>query len=136
MVAARDPRSASWARNAATAAARNGNRRPQSPPGRPRRRAESSPAPILARRPTSGVIGSQLKIVATLPGQIPEASTSAMVSSATRFCSSLTELVPVGAFWEAESEHQDYLERYPEGYNCHFVRPGWELPRRAEAKAS
>jgi peptide-methionine (S)-S-oxide reductase len=48
----------------------------------------------------------------------------------------VTELVPVGPFWEAEPEHQDYLERYPGGYTCHFVRRGWKLPRRAEAKAS
>jgi peptide-methionine (S)-S-oxide reductase len=41
-----------------------------------------------------------------------------------------TELSPVGDFWEAEPEHQDYLERYPTGYTCHFVRPGWKLPRR------
>jgi peptide-methionine (S)-S-oxide reductase len=48
----------------------------------------------------------------------------------------VTELAPVGPFWEAEPEHQDYLEHYPDGYTCHFVRPGWRLPRRAEAKAS
>ncbi|MFC5579888.1 peptide-methionine (S)-S-oxide reductase MsrA [Rhodanobacter terrae] len=41
-----------------------------------------------------------------------------------------TELAPAGDFWEAEPEHQDYLERYPDGYTCHFVRPGWRLPRR------
>jgi peptide-methionine (S)-S-oxide reductase len=43
----------------------------------------------------------------------------------------VTELEPVGAFWDAEPEHQDYLERRPDGYTCHFVRPGWVLPRRA-----
>ena len=43
----------------------------------------------------------------------------------------VTELEPVGDFWEAEPEHQDYLERIPNGYTCHFVRPGWVLPRRA-----
>ncbi len=43
----------------------------------------------------------------------------------------VTELVPAGDFWEAEPEHQDYLERYPGGYTCHFVRPGWKLPRRS-----
>ena len=37
---------------------------------------------------------------------------------------------------QAEPEHQDYLERYPNGYTCHFVRPGWRLPKRAEATAS
>ena len=44
-----------------------------------------------------------------------------------------TEVSPVGDFWEAEPEHQDYLERIPNGYTCHFVRPGWKLPRRADA---
>ena len=41
---------------------------------------------------------------------------------------------PAGAFWEAEPEHQDYLQHYPNGYTCHFVRPGWKLPRRAAAE--
>ena len=45
----------------------------------------------------------------------------------------VTELAPVGEFWEAEPEHQDYLERYPDGYTCHFIRPDWKLPRRAVA---
>ena len=44
----------------------------------------------------------------------------------------VTEVSPVGDFWEAEPEHQDYLERYPNGYTCHFVRPNWVLPRRTE----
>ena len=43
----------------------------------------------------------------------------------------VTELVPVGDFWEAEPEHQDYLVRHPAGYTCHFVRPNWRLPVRA-----
>ncbi len=47
----------------------------------------------------------------------------------------VTEVEPAGAFWEAEPEHQDYLERIPNGYTCHFVRPGWKLPRR-EQRAS
>jgi peptide-methionine (S)-S-oxide reductase len=42
----------------------------------------------------------------------------------------VTELAPAGPFWEAEPEHQDYLERNPSGYTCHFVRPGWKLPAR------
>ena len=42
-----------------------------------------------------------------------------------------TELKPAGPFWLAEPEHQDYLQRYPDGYTCHWVRPGWKLPRRA-----
>jgi methionine-S-sulfoxide reductase len=45
----------------------------------------------------------------------------------------VTEVSPLGDFWEAEPEHQDYLERIPNGYTCHFVRPGWKLPHRAEA---
>jgi peptide-methionine (S)-S-oxide reductase len=43
----------------------------------------------------------------------------------------VTEVTPAGPFWEAEPEHQDYLERYPNGYTCHFVRPNWKLPHRS-----
>ncbi len=43
----------------------------------------------------------------------------------------VTEVAPAGDFWEAEPEHQDYLERYPAGYTCHFVRPQWALRKRA-----
>jgi peptide-methionine (S)-S-oxide reductase len=42
----------------------------------------------------------------------------------------VTEVVPAGAFRVAEREHQDYLERFPDGYTCHFVRPDWKLPVR------
>ncbi len=45
----------------------------------------------------------------------------------------VTELAPAGDFWEAEPEHQDYLERLPNGYTCHFIRPEWKLPRRSNA---
>jgi peptide-methionine (S)-S-oxide reductase len=45
----------------------------------------------------------------------------------------VTELSPAGDFWVAEPEHQDYLERYPDGYTCHFIRPHWKLPRRSAA---
>ncbi|MFD7682492.1 peptide-methionine (S)-S-oxide reductase MsrA [Streptomyces sp. NPDC060187] len=45
----------------------------------------------------------------------------------------VTEVAPAGPFWEAEPEHQDYLQRYPDGYTCHFVRPNWRLPKRAQA---
>ncbi|CAN7755192.1 peptide-methionine (S)-S-oxide reductase MsrA [Rhizobium sp. LjRoot258] len=45
----------------------------------------------------------------------------------------VTEVTPIGDFWEAEPEHQDYLERIPNGYTCHFVRPQWKLPRRNAA---
>ena len=46
----------------------------------------------------------------------------------------VTELEPVSDFWEAEPEHQDYLERFPNGYTCHFPRPNWVLPKRAAAE--
>ena len=42
----------------------------------------------------------------------------------------VTEIAPAGPFWEAEPEHQDYLEQYPNGYTCHFIRPNWKLPKR------
>ena len=45
----------------------------------------------------------------------------------------VTEVAPVGPFWLAEPEHQDYLERLPHGYTCHFPRSGWVLPRRTDA---
>ncbi|RAZ91814.1 peptide-methionine (S)-S-oxide reductase [Mesorhizobium hawassense] len=45
----------------------------------------------------------------------------------------VTEVSPAGDFWEAEPEHQDYLERHPSGYTCHFARPQWKLPRRSAA---
>ena len=45
----------------------------------------------------------------------------------------VTEVEPAGDFWEAEPEHQDYLERRPDGYTCHFARPGWVLPKRSAA---
>lgn len=46
----------------------------------------------------------------------------------------VTEVEPVGDFWEAEPEHQDYLERIPNGYTCHFPRADWVLSRRAAAE--
>jgi peptide-methionine (S)-S-oxide reductase len=48
----------------------------------------------------------------------------------------VTEVKPAGDFWEAEPEHQDYLERIPNGYTCHFVRKDWVLPRRDKSKLS
>ena len=48
----------------------------------------------------------------------------------------VTELAPAGDFWEAEPEHQDYLERYPNGYTCHYVRPDWKLPPPTAKRAS
>ena len=44
----------------------------------------------------------------------------------------VTEVVPASEFWEAETEHQDYLQRYPGGYTCHFIRPNWRLPIRTD----
>ncbi|MEA2707043.1 MAG: peptide-methionine (S)-S-oxide reductase, partial [Gemmatimonadaceae bacterium] len=46
----------------------------------------------------------------------------------------VTEVTPAGPFWEAEPEHQDYLERIPNGYTCHFVRRDWVLPKRGAAE--
>ena len=45
----------------------------------------------------------------------------------------VTEVAAAGPFWEAEPEHQDYLEKYPNGYTCHFPRPNWVLPHRNES---
>ena len=45
----------------------------------------------------------------------------------------VTEVTAASAFWEAEPEHQDYLERIPNGYTCHFVRPNWRLPVRSRS---
>ncbi|MBV1895625.1 MAG: peptide-methionine (S)-S-oxide reductase, partial [Rhodobacteraceae bacterium] len=45
----------------------------------------------------------------------------------------VTEVEPVADFWQAEPEHQDYLQRLPNGYTCHFPRPDWVLPKRAKA---
>ena len=45
----------------------------------------------------------------------------------------VTEVKPASDFWEAEPEHQDYLQRYPNGYTCHYPRPGWVLPNRNQA---
>jgi peptide-methionine (S)-S-oxide reductase len=45
-----------------------------------------------------------------------------------------TEVAAAGPFWEAEPEHQNYLERYPHGYTCHFIRPDWKLPDREEVR--
>jgi peptide-methionine (S)-S-oxide reductase len=46
----------------------------------------------------------------------------------------VTEVQPAGPFWEAEPEHQDYLQNFPQGYTCHYVRPNWRLPRRQTAQ--
>lgn len=48
----------------------------------------------------------------------------------------VTEVEPAGDFWEAEPDHQDYLQHYPSGYTCHFPRPNWRLPKRANRAAS
>ncbi|MGK5061825.1 peptide-methionine (S)-S-oxide reductase MsrA [Janthinobacterium sp. LB3P112] len=44
----------------------------------------------------------------------------------------VTEVAPAGPFWEAEPEHQDYLQRLPHGYTCHYIRPDWVLPQRTQ----
>jgi peptide-methionine (S)-S-oxide reductase len=40
----------------------------------------------------------------------------------------VTEINAKEPFWQAEPEHQDYLQRHSKGYSCHFVRPNWQLP--------
>ena len=45
----------------------------------------------------------------------------------------VTEISDAVPFWEAEPEHQDYLQHYPNGYTCHYPRPGWKLPHREAA---
>lgn len=44
----------------------------------------------------------------------------------------VTEVAPAGPFWQAEPEHQDYLQRLPNGYTCHYIRPDWVLPQRQQ----
>jgi peptide-methionine (S)-S-oxide reductase len=48
----------------------------------------------------------------------------------------VTEVSAAGPFWEAEPEHQDYLQRYPHGYTCHYVRPEWRLPHRSQPRTT
>jgi peptide-methionine (S)-S-oxide reductase len=48
----------------------------------------------------------------------------------------VTEVAPAGPFWEAEPEHQDYLERYPNGYTCHYIRPEWKLPSQVASHST
>jgi peptide-methionine (S)-S-oxide reductase len=48
----------------------------------------------------------------------------------------VTEVTAAGPFWEAEPEHQNYLQRYPAGYTCHYVRPEWRLPPRTGSSAT
>ncbi len=44
----------------------------------------------------------------------------------------VTEVAPAGPFWQAEPEHQDYLQRLPNGYTCHYIRPDWVLLQRQQ----
>ena len=46
----------------------------------------------------------------------------------------VTEVALAGSFWEAEPEHQDYLENFPNGYSCHYIRPDWKIPSRVQAR--
>ena len=65
--------------------------------------------------------------------RIAEATVAAIDASGVWPGKLVTELLPAGDFWPAETEHQDYLERYPDGYTCHFVRPRWRLPAAEKA---
>jgi peptide-methionine (S)-S-oxide reductase len=77
---------------------------------------------VSARRSTTSTTSSAASQRTRSPTSTPLARGQQLV----------TEVAPAGPFWEAETEHQDYLERFPNGYTCHFVRPGWKLPRRAQ----
>ena len=46
----------------------------------------------------------------------------------------VTEVTPAGEFWDAEEEHQDYLQKHKNGYTCHYERPEWQLPGNAVQK--
>jgi peptide-methionine (S)-S-oxide reductase len=59
--------------------------------------------------------------------RIAEATIAAVNASGVWPGKVVTEVSPAREFWEAEPEHQDYLERHPDGYTCHFVRPNWKL---------
>jgi methionine-S-sulfoxide reductase len=65
--------------------------------------------------------------------QIAEATIADVDASAIWPGKVVTEITPAGPFWEAEPEHQDYLERYPDGYTCHYVRPNWKLASQADS---
>jgi methionine-S-sulfoxide reductase len=67
--------------------------------------------------------------------QIAEATIADVDASAIWPGKVVTEITPAGPFWEAEPEHQDYLERYPDGYTCHYVRPNWKLASQADSSA-
>ena len=79
--------------------------------------------------------GSQYRsaIFYTSPEQLAEAQRTIVDVEASGLWPGkvITELAPVGDFWEAETIHQDYLERYPNGYTCHFPRKDWVLPEIA-----
>ena len=49
-----------------------------------------------------------------------------------RYTLTASQISPAGPFWEAEPEHQDYLQRLPHGYTCHYIRPEWVLPQRQQ----
>jgi peptide-methionine (S)-S-oxide reductase len=66
--------------------------------------------------------------------QVAEATIAAVDASGKWPGKVVTEVTQATEFWEAEPEHQDYLERYPNGYTCHFPRPGWKLPKRQTAE--
>ena len=61
-------------------------------------------------------------LICVLPGVIADVDASGLWSATV-----VTEVAPASDFWEAEPEHQDYLQRYPGGYTCHYVRPEWKL---------
>ena len=72
----------------------------------------------------------QLSMAASM-ALAPPSTQPRLIQTAQAIRIAVTEVAPAGPFWEAEAEHQDYLELFPNGYTCHFPRPGWKLPKRA-----
>jgi peptide-methionine (S)-S-oxide reductase len=85
---------------------------------------------LIRKRP--GVLGTRVVYTDDAQKRVAEDTIADVDASGLWPGKVVTEVSPAGPFWEAEPEHQDYLERIPDGYTCHFVRPGWKLPRRAE----
>ena len=98
-------------------------------------------APDAAERCVNNPMGYQWFPIPWLDGSTEDQARASMGKSIADVDASglwpgkvVTEVSPAPDFWEAEPEHQDYLQKMPWGYTCHFVRPGWVLPRRGETQ--
>ena len=105
------------------------------------RRRQRGPVVVLLSRVVPEPVFARLEApddgVAVLLGMVAGVlARRAVATTDMAACRATAEVEPAGPFWEAEPEHQDYLQNYPEGYTCHFVRPGWKLPHRDKATAS